>query len=180
MKKLVIVFAFVFGSIITNAQITKAKLVASGLTCSMCSKSIYEALQKVNGVETVKANIKESSYSIAFKKDMAFGPDDLKKAVEDAGFSVARLQVTMSFDNAEIKNDKHISVAGINLHFLNVQPQTLTGEKVLTILDKNFESSKEFKKYAQCTTMKCFTTGVMESCCTDKGVSGGRIYHVTI
>jgi copper chaperone CopZ len=180
MKKLMIAFLMVFGSIITNAQITKAKLVASGLTCSMCSKSIYEALQKVDGVETVKANIKESSYSIVFKKDKAVSPDDLKKAVEDAGFSVARLQVTMNFDNMEIKNDEHISVAGMNLHFLNVQPQKLTGEKALTILDKNFESAKEFKKYAQYTTMKCFTTGVMESCCTDKGVSGGRIYHVTI
>ncbi|CAN5742419.1 hypothetical protein BH10BAC2_BH10BAC2_45710 [soil metagenome] len=180
MKKLLMVFVLFGGSIMAHAQITKAKLVASGLTCSMCSKSIYEALQKVNGIESVKANIKESSYSIVFKKDGTVSPDDLKKAVEDAGFSVAKLQVTVNFENAEIKNDEHILVAGINLHFLNVQPQTLTGEKVLTILDKNFESPKEFKKYAQYTTMKCFTTGVMESCCGDKDMPGKRIYHVTI
>lgn len=180
MKKLLMVFVLVAGTIMAHAQITKAKLVASGLTCSMCSKSIYEALQKVNGIENVKANIKESSYSIVFKKEGTVNPDDLKKAVEDAGFSVAKLQLTVSFENAAIKNDEHISVAGINLHFLNIEPQTLTGEKVLTILDKNFESSKEFKKYAQYTTMKCFTTGIIESCCGDKGMPGQRIYHVTI
>ena len=168
------------GSIITHAQITKAKLVASGLTCSMCSKSIYEALQRVSSVESVKANIKESSYNVVFKKDAAVNPDELRKAVEDAGFSIAKLQVTVSFDNVEIKNDEHIKVAGINLHFLNVQAQTLSGEKVLTVLDKYFESAKEFKKYAQYTTMKCFATGVMESCCNDKGAGGERIYHVTI
>src|SRR5690349_21179107 len=54
------------------AQISNAKLVASGLTCSMCSKAIYEALQKVNTIESVKANIKESSYDIVFKKDVLF------------------------------------------------------------------------------------------------------------
>jgi copper chaperone CopZ len=181
MKKMLMAFILLLGTIVTNAQVAKAKLVASGLTCSMCSKSIYEALKKVSSVETVKTNIKESSYNIVFKKDVVAAPDDIKKAVEDAGFSVAKLQITLSFDNVEIKNDEHISIAGLNLHFLNVQPQTLSGEKVLTILDKNFESAKEFKKYAEYTSMKCFITGVAEGCCTDnKVVTGARIYHVTI
>jgi hypothetical protein len=62
---------------------------------------------------------------------------------------------------------------------MNVQPQTLNGEQLLTILDKNFEPVKEYKKYAAFTTMKCFTTGIMESCCSD-GAAGERIYHVTM
>ena len=133
----------------SNAQVSKAKLVASGLTCSMCSKAIYEALQKVNTIESVKANIKESSYDIAFKKDAAVSFDDIRKAVEGAGFSVAKFQVTVNFDNVVVENDKHVLVDGINLHFLHVQQQTLNGERVLTLLDKNFESSKDYKKYVQ-------------------------------
>jgi len=50
----------------------------------------------------------------------------------------------------------------------------------LTLLDKNFELSKDYKKYTQYTTMKCFTTGVMESCCNSKSTGSERIYHVTI
>ena len=168
-----------FAAFFANAQITKAKLVASGLTCSMCSKAIYEALQKVSAIESVKANIKESSYSIVFKKDVVVSPDELKKAVEDAGFFVAKLQLTMNFDNIEVKNDEHVVADDLYLHFLNVQPQTLNGEKVVTVLDKNFEPAKEYRQYAQYTTMKCFTTGIMEACC-DKGTAGKRIYHVTI
>jgi len=179
MKRILMIVAL-FGVMSANAQISSAKLVASGLTCSMCSKAIYEALLKVNSIESVKANIKESSYNIVFKKDATVSPDDIKKAVEDAGFSVAKLQVEMSFENVEVKNDAHIVVNGMNLHFLNVQPQTLNGEKLLTIMDKNFESTKEYKKYSQYTTMKCFATGVMENCCTDKRTAGSRIYHVTI
>lgn len=178
MKKILVILALFFAAS-AHAQITKAKLTASGLTCSMCSKAIYEALQKVSFIETVKANIKESSYSIVFKKDVAVDPDDLKKAVEDAGFFVAQLQLTMNFDNVEVQNDKHVAADGLNLHFMNIQQQTLTGEKVVTVLDKNYESAKEFKKYAGYTNMKCFTTGVMEDCC-DKTMAGKRIYHVTI
>jgi len=179
MKKILMAIAMMI-TMSSYAQISKAKLVASGLTCSMCSKAIYEALQKVNTIESVKANIKESSYDIEFKKDAPVNFDDIRKAVEDAGFSVAKFQVTINFDNVAIENDKHFSVDGINLHFLHVQQQTLNGEKVLTVLDKNFESSKDYKKYAQYTTMKCFTTGVMESCCHDKSMGSERIYHVTI
>ena len=178
MKKIFVIIAMIF-VISANAQITKAKLTASGLTCSMCSKAIYTALQKVNSIETIKANIKESSYTIVFKKDATVNPDEIKKTVEDAGFFVAQLQLTMNFDNVEIKNDEHVSADGLNLHFLNVQPQTLSGEKVVTLLDKNYEPAKEYKKYTGYTTMKCFTTGVMEDCC-NKNMAGKRIYHVTI
>jgi copper chaperone CopZ len=178
MKK--ILFALVMMiNVASYAQVEKATLVASGLTCSMCSKAIYQALQKVREIESVKANIKESSYDITFKKNTAISFDDIRKAVENAGFSIAKLQVTFNFDNVVVENDKHVLADGINLHFLHVQPQTLNGEKVLTILDKNFEPLKEYKKSAQYTTMKCFTTGVMESCC-GHDVANGRIYHVTI
>ena len=163
-----------------QAQITKAKLTASGLTCSMCSKAIYEALQKVSSIESVKANIKESSYNIVFKKDVAVKPDDLKKAVEDAGFFIASLQLTMNFNNIAVNNDEHIVADGLNLHFLNTQQQTLNGEKVLTILDKDYEPAKDYKKYAQYTTMKCYTTGVAAGCCSNDIKAGERIYHVTM
>jgi len=179
MKKIFMAIALMI-TMSSYAQISNAKLVASGLTCSMCSKAIYEALQKVNTIESVKANIKESSYDVAFKKDAVVNFDDIRKAVEDAGFSVAKFQVTINFDNVAIENDKHFSVDGINLHFLHVQQQTLDGEKVLTVLDRNFESPKDYKRYAQYTTMKCFTTGVMESCCHNESMRSERIYHVTI
>lgn len=179
MKKIFLAIAILF-SLTSNAQVTKATLTASGLTCSMCSKSIYEALKKVNTVESIKANISESSYSIVFKKDVPVDLDDLKKAVEGAGFFVAKLKVSVNFNNAEIKNDAHIMAGGLNFHFLNVQDQTLSGEKVLTVLDKNFVTAKEFKKYESYTKMKCLETGVMAEFGADKSSIGTRIYHVTI
>jgi copper chaperone CopZ len=179
MKKVLVALAIMISGYYSQAQISQATLVASGLTCSMCSKAIYEALKKVNTVESIKANISESSYTIVFKKNTPVSFDDIRDAVRNAGFSVARMRVTVNFDNVEVKKDTHVAVDGINLHFLNVQPQTLNGEKTVTLLDKDYESAKDFKKYAQYTTMKCFATGVMEDCC-NQGKTAERIYHVTI
>ena len=172
MKKILIAAIMVFGLHAAQAQVSKATLTASGLTCSMCSKAIYTALIKVNTIESIKANIKESSYNIVFKKDVAVSFDDIRNAVEGAGFSVAKLQATVNFDNAAVKNDAHVTVGGLNLHFLNVPEETLNGEKLLTLVDKNFVPEKEYKKYSQYTAMKCFTTGMDDA--------GKRIYHVTI
>ncbi len=172
MKKLLIAAVLLIIVNAAQAQVSKVTLTASGLTCSMCSKAIYAALLKVNTIETVKANIKESSYSISFKKDASVSFDDIRKAVEDAGFSVAKLQATVNFNNVEVKNDAQVAVNALNFHFLNVPDEILNGEKVLTIVDKNYIPEKDYKKYGQYTTMKCFATGMDDT--------GKRMYHVTI
>lgn len=167
-------------SISVQAQISKATLTASGLTCSMCSRAIYKSLEKVSFIKEIKANIKESSYDLSFKPDASVDLDAIRKAVEGAGFSVAKLQITANFNNAEVQNDAMLKVNGENLHFLNVPQQTLTGEKELTLVDEHFLSDKEHKKYAQYTQMKCFVTGTLQDCCNKLGNAGERIYHVTI
>jgi len=62
---------------------------------------------------------------VLFKEGQQVILDDVKKAVQDAGFSVASMQVTATFNNAEVYNDAHITVGGSNLHFLNVPKQVL-------------------------------------------------------
>ena len=54
-------------TLLAEAQFSKANLQATGLTCAMCSNAINKALQKLPFVESVKADIKNSSFSIAFR-----------------------------------------------------------------------------------------------------------------
>ena len=162
------------------AQMKSATLTASGLTCSMCSKAIFKALQKVPFIKTVDADVEKSSYAITFKDGEQVVLDDVKKAVQDAGFSVASMQVTASFDNTEVYNDAHLKVGGSTLHFLNVPKQVLTGDKTFTIVDKNYLSIGERKKYRKFTKMECFETGMMGSCCPGGKSAKNRVYHVTI
>jgi copper chaperone CopZ len=173
----VLLFIIILG----NAQFTSANLQASGLTCAMCTRAIDNALRQLPYVVDVKPDIKNSSFSIVFKKGMDADIDGMQKAVEDAGFSVSKLQLTGTFTYLSIKNDEHIEISGKEFHFLNVSNQVLNGERVLTVIDKKFLSPKEFKKYSSSTNMSCLQTGKSGDCCLKAGVAAGtRIFHVTI
>jgi len=73
------------------AEIKKVTLVASGLTCSMCSKAIFKALTKLDFVDEVKVDIEKSKFVLSFKSGKTVVIDQIKSAVADAGFSVQSL-----------------------------------------------------------------------------------------
>lgn len=168
-------------SINANAQLKQIELQAAGLTCSMCSKAVYTALIKVNFVKSVASNIKNSTYTIQLKNEAIFDFDVLKNAVVDAGFSVANLSATINLNNIKVATDTHEKIDGRLFHFIDTQPQTLTGVYSIRIIDKNFVTNKEFKTFGKLTQMQCYQTGKLGSCCNkNMGKSGERIYHVKL
>jgi len=181
MKKYILLMTAIIITVSATSQFTKASLQASGLTCSMCSKAVKVALEKVSFVQEVKVDIKSQEYSIVFKENADTDFDLLKKAVEDAGFSVASLKVTGNFSELSVSKDKHVQIAGKNFHFLNGNNQVLNGENTFTIVDKNFLSAKDYKKQSASSKMECVQTGKAGSCCSQEGISAdARVYHVKV
>ena len=181
MKKILSVYMFVLFAAVSFGQFTGASLKASGLTCAMCSKAVNVALEKVSFVKEVKVNIKTQEYKLVFKEGNNIDFDALSKAVEDAGFSVASLKVTGNFSGVVAEKDKHAELDGINFHFLNGNKEELKGENTITIVDKNFLSAKEFKKYTLASKHPCVLSGKADDCCTKDGVKeNARVYHVII
>jgi copper chaperone CopZ len=181
MKKLLLILVMALAAFSSHAQFETANLQANGLTCAMCSNAINKALQKVPFVESVKPDIKNSSFGIVFKKDAEVDIDALKDAVEDAGFSIGSLKLTVNFHEVKIADDQHVKIGNDNFHFLNVKSQVLNGEQTIAIVDKNFVTEKQFKKYSSATKMSCIQTGKAAACCVKDGIPArARVYHVTI
>ncbi|MES2479023.1 MAG: heavy-metal-associated domain-containing protein [Bacteroidota bacterium] len=180
MKKVIIIVALILSTIQSFAQIQSASLTASGLTCSMCSKSIFKALEKLPSVKSVDVDIDKSVFTIQFKEGVKVVPDDIEKAVTGAGFAVASLKMTAVFPDTKIAKDTHIDFAGATYHFLNVEPQSISGQKTFTVVDKNFVSTAEFRRFKKTTDMKCYESGKAEGCCTEGVAKGTRIYHITL
>jgi copper chaperone CopZ len=180
MKKIGII---VFGLLIlvgsSYAQFTRAKLQATGLTCAMCSNAIYKALKTKSFIDSVSPDIKNSSFEIVFRKNADVDIDGIRRAVEDAGFSVGSLQLTGSFNNVKVEDDEHIQIGNKNFHFVKVASQTLNGERTIQMAEKDFLTPKQFRKYSDASKMKCFHTGKAESCCAGMA-AGSRVYQVTI
>lgn len=181
MKTLLLAIAIVFLSAPSRAQFTKADLQATGLTCAMCSNAINKALLSVPFVAKVTPDIRNSAFLIEFKSGHEVEIDAIKKAVEDAGFSVGGLKVTGHFNDVKIANDKHVEVGKNVFHFLNVSDQSLNGERTIIVVDRDFVTAKQFKKYSAATKMTCVKTGRAAGCCVEEGVPAqARVYHVTI
>jgi copper chaperone CopZ len=180
MKNLFVVILMVWG-FSAQAQFSKASLQASGLTCSMCSKAVKTALEKVPFVEKVQVDIKNQQYNLTFKQAENIDFDALGQAVEDAGFSVASLRITASVNDLQVKKDDHVQIGGHTFHFLSAKGQALHGEVTFSLVDKSFVSAKDFKKYASMSKMACVQTGRMAKCCSSEGSPDAtRIFHVII
>lgn len=166
----------------TNAapsQLSGATLQAGGLTCSMCSKAVNNALKGVAFVEELTVDIESQQYNLIFREGASVNLDDLKKAVEDAGFSVAKLMVTARMPLDKILKDDHIRIGGSYFHFLSGADQLKEGDLSFTVVDKDFVPAKEHKKYSNLSKMECIKTGKATACCT--GITEHtRIYHVII
>src|SRR5690349_19558889 len=117
MKKLLLLSIIALSALSSHAQFTKATLQATGLTCAMCSNAINKALQHVPFVESVRSDIKNSSFAIVFKANEAVNIDQLKEAVEDAGFSIGSLKLSATFHELKVEKDQHIKIGGENFHF---------------------------------------------------------------
>ena len=181
MKNLVLIAGILVFGFNASAQITRATLQATGLTCAMCSNAINKALEKVPFVESVRSDIKNSAFNMVFRSGSAVDMDALKEAVEGAGFSVGSLKITGNFSEQQLSADHHFRVGDLNFHFLGTEGKLISGEQTLTILDKDFVTAKEYKKLKAATRHTCYESGTAGSCCVDKGIAEGqRVYHVRI
>lgn len=147
MKKNFLLIAIAF-SMVTNAQVTKVSLQASGLTCSMCSNSINKALKTLDFVLKVDADIKTYTFEILFKTNSNVDFDMIKKKVENAGFTVSGFVATILFNNIQVINSQPVTIGDKTFLFENMKDQSLNGAKEVKVLDKGFVSPKEYKRNA--------------------------------
>ena len=181
MKKFLFVIAMMTGIVTSSfAQVKSALLTASGLTCSMCSKSIFKSLEKVPFVASIDVDLNTSVFTIKFKEGANVDPDVLKDAVTGAGFAVATLQLIADFPDTQLAKDTHLKLGGATYHIINAEGQHVSGEKTVTVVDKNFVTTSAYKKYKKQEKMKCYETGMAGRCCGANITAGTRIYHLSL
>ncbi len=147
MKLLSLFLTVLFFTLTATAQTNTISLQASGLTCSMCSNSINKSLKTLPFVESIKANIKTSTFDIAIKPGTVADYDLMKKKVEDAGFFVAKFLVTVPMAATDLKANSTVSFQDKRLRFINSPAaQNVAGDKQVRIVSKGFLSAKEAKK----------------------------------
>ena len=133
-------------SVHSYSQISKAEVIATGLTCSMCSNAINKQLKVIVGVDSVSTDLNTNTFTVYFKKESKIMPRVLKEGVEKAGFFIGSLVVTMPTESLKTEGDKTISVNGSTFVLLNEEVKNSNGETKVRIFDKGYVTQKEHKK----------------------------------
>jgi copper chaperone CopZ len=149
MKKILTLSVILLISAIANAQIIKAELTATGLTCSMCSKATYKQLISIPEVEKVEPDLNNTAFIIFFKNGSQVNISNLKKKVEEAGFSIGELLVVFNFKNQQAENNSTFTLDNMTYTFMDTKAGVLSGEVKVKILDKGYVVEKEYKKFSK-------------------------------
>ena len=121
-----------------NAQISKAEIMATGLTCSMCSNAINKQLKSLPEVVNVETDLNTNTFAVTLKEGNTLSPKVFKDKVEKAGFFIGSLIVTTKSET--IKQGGYVVVNNASNTNTEVQIQ---------ILDKGYVTEKEFKKLSK-------------------------------
>ena len=125
-----------------QAQINKSEIIATGLTCSMCSNAIYKQLQSLRSVAEIETDLNTNTFTVTAKNNQTLDPVQLKEAVEKAGLFVGSMMVYV--DGSKLSKQELI-LNGNNLVFLDKVPADHKNHK-MQIVDAGFVTSKQFKK----------------------------------
>lgn len=122
----------------SNAQIVKAEIRATGLTCSMCSNAINKQLKSMSEVVNVETDLNTNTFTVTLKEGNSLTPKVFKEKVEKAGFFIGSLVLTTKAET--IKQEGYIVVN---------KASTSNAEVQIQILDKGYVTEKEFKKLSK-------------------------------
>lgn len=135
MKYLIIGLSF-FVSSTATAQVQSVELVASGLTCSMCSKAIFKSLSALDFVSDVKVDIEKSSFILAFKSSDNVKIEQIRDAVYDTGFAIETMQLTANFPSTKAMKDETVSMNGYQFKWILAAAKNISNPQKVTIVNK--------------------------------------------
>ena len=128
------------------SQTTKVEIMATGLTCSMCSNAINKQLKSYTEVDSIGTDLNPNTFTGYFKKDKSMQTKFLKKAVEKAGFFVGSMVLTAKFHTDKIEDNTTLKIDDATYNFIDIKNPVAHAEAKYRILNKGFITQKEYKK----------------------------------
>ncbi len=119
-------------------QVQRVEIIATGLTCSMCSNAINKQLQAIPEVENVETDLNTNTFVVTSKTGSDLSAQVLKERVEKAGFFVGSMVVTIPAE--QLSN---------RFSLLDEVANSATGLIKVQVLNEGFVTTKEFKKVSK-------------------------------
>lgn len=132
--------------------ISQVYIGLDGLTCSMCSNSVYRSLLQVPGVKEVNMDLNENVAEVVLKEKATPAFRDLSQKVLDAGYSVRFIKVKIPFKEFTTSYGKVFHFNGNDYIYIGSEEKKLDDFTTVSIIGKGFATKKELKKWVQAIT----------------------------
>ncbi|WP_164122571.1 MULTISPECIES: heavy-metal-associated domain-containing protein [Sphingobacterium] len=142
-KSFIAALGLLLTSVAGYSQISKVDIMATGLTCSMCSNAINKQLKSLSQISNVATDLNTNTFTISFNDNQTVSPKVLKDAVEKAGFFVGSMVLTLS---PEATAAQQVTVGDDSLVFIDDKK---AGSNQYKVVDKGFVTQKEYKKLSK-------------------------------
>lgn len=148
-KKQWIVLVMLFVMTTSFAQISKVEIIATGLTCSMCSNAINKQLKAMPEVEKVMIDLNTNTFVVHLQKNSNMTPQILRNSIEKTGFFVGSMILTMDVDNIQLKDNSSFKNATGTYVLVAPSEKNANGSLRLKVLNNGFVTKKEYKQSAK-------------------------------
>ena len=134
MKKINIVYVLVASMVLmfsmkSNAQISKAEIRATGLTCSMCSNAINKQLKSLPEVVNVETDLNTNTFTVTLKEGNELSPKVFKEKVEKAFQSLLE-----NFQTHDVNLFHGVTASGKTEVYIKLIEEYITQEKQVLFL----------------------------------------------
>lgn len=132
----------------TQAQIRQVDIKLHGLVCSLCTQSVEKAINKLNFVESVHADLDQTTAFVTFKKDIDVSFIELARAVKKAGFSVGSIIIHVNSQGRQLdKNESFLIQEGFMIK--NIDQVIYSKEQTLSLqlIGSEYMSQQIFKHW---------------------------------
>lgn len=140
---LILLFSFIIHS--SDAQVQKIIIGVNGLTCSQCSKSVYNKLIQLDFIQKVEMDLNEHTAMILLKNENEYNIDKLSNAVIDAGYSVRNIIVYFRKEGLQFADNYWIH-ADNRFYFDKEKNKNLPENFQVEIIGKKYNSDKKLNR----------------------------------
>ncbi len=145
MKKIILLFIFVWTARVGYSQFVSASIAIDGLTCSMCSMSVKRSIEKMPFVKSVTVDLNTTTAYVEFQPKAEVALKLLAQQVKKAGFTVRTLSVVVI--GGEWVNGQTLAVGKQALVVVNPEKKASGRLCVFQMLDKEFSDKTSYHVY---------------------------------
>ncbi len=140
-------FLYTYGFSNLQAQFVSAEVAIDGFTCSMCALGVEKSILQLDFVAEMKMDLNTSTAKISFRKNKPVSIHKIADKILDAGFSVRYINAEFNFPKISIDNYSIFNDGDNEFHFMDVNPDTITGPITLVLLNQKLSSKKTYTRW---------------------------------